>query len=89
MDRQPGDRYFGGPSNNLQYSVLPGSRGKTSGGNDTIGPNDPIFHPASTDSLTRLPSAAKPPGASFDPVTPLHSQPQGPNNDEFPAPGMH
>jgi len=91
----PGDRYFGGASNNMQYSAVPGGgRGKTGSG-DTVGPNDPIFHKSISSEnnpdigLTKLPKDAKPPGAKFDPVTPLGNQPGGPNNDELPPPGMH
>jgi len=93
MDKpsQPGDRYFGGSSNNMQFSAVPG-RGK-SGGSDVVGPNDPIFRPTSDNNnpdigLTNLPSDAKPPGAMFDPVTPLPNQPGGPDNDELPPPGQ-
>jgi len=86
-------RYFGGPSSNLQYSAPPGDRGKDYMGSDQVGPNDPIFNPVSSvgnktndndadRNLMSLPKDAKPPGARFDPVTPLANQPAGPNKDE-------
>jgi len=93
----PGGRYFGGPtSSNLQFSAPPsGGRGKHGGGSDVVGPNDPLFQPASTNDndadrdLMQLPKDAKPPGANFDPVTPLQNQPAGPNRDEPRPSGTH
>lgn len=49
-----------------------------------MGPDHPVFRPP--DSHTNLPPPGHPPGARFDPVSPL--RPIGePDNDEFPPPG--
>jgi len=95
-NNNPGGRYFGGAPGSSQFSAPPsGGRGRDGGGSDVVGPNDPLFNPASTNDndadrdLMKLPKDAKPPGAQFDPVTPLQSQPAGPNKDELRPPGSN
>jgi len=96
MDNNTG-RYFGGPSSNLQFSAPPGERGKDYNGSDQVGPSDPLFNPVGKKTndndadrdLMHLPKDAKPPGARFDPVTPLANQPAGPNRDEPRPSGTH
>jgi len=83
MDLTPGGKTpFNTPSRKL-------------GGDETVGPSDPIFHQHDSsnlpggDDITRLPKGAVPPGAHYDPVSPLENQPAGPNRDEPRPSGLH
>jgi len=89
----PGNPFGNNPFGFNPFPGAPPGRGKTGGG-DTIGPNDPIFHHPmgkkdEDRDITSLPRGGRPPGASYDPLTPFDIEPAGPNRDEPHPSGTH